>query len=542
MANAPNRDLTGRHSANISPAILAVTMFIAARVPLVSVAIADEAPPAPDSPQVVRPPESFFELVPERDRETARGFYGKYVDVDGISVAAAPEVDDAALVRTHEIVSHMLAGRPDVRRAMIERRTYLIIIGKGQVYTEMPEYRHRSNKEYWNERVRGTGGNPTSFGEENLLSLPVDRYDDESIAVHEFAHTIDGALRALDATWNERKRGVYDEAIAKGLYRGAYAATSPGEYWAEIVQSYFDSNRVNNWNHGPVGKREELREYDPAGYELVRSTFRLTPETDWRYSFRQSLPRVSAPPERFGIDPYYKKFTWARELIVLGREASDEALLAANDTIRKLFAYRHDILKALINDGVRVVILGRTERLADLPELRERAPGTIDLGGRTLDYAPGVRRVVIGEEAIVRPESGGSRSEVIRALAVASYRVTSSRPVDPNWDDRPRRQRQQYELNVSRLDRRFGERVAQLHAAAMAERRWRGTPAVHRPETYWAEGVLAYFDAVGRALPPEGSETAIDTREKLRDYDRPLYELVHETMAYAGRVEWRYRG
>ena len=99
---------------------------------------------------------------------------------------------DLALQRTHEIVTHMLAGRPDVVKAMVAKRMYLIVIGKDQVYTDMPEYRHHPDPAFQNERVRGTGGRPTSFGEENLLSLPLDRYDDESIAVHEFCHTIDG--------------------------------------------------------------------------------------------------------------------------------------------------------------------------------------------------------------------------------------------------------------------------------------------------------------------------------------------------------------
>ena len=53
---------------------------------------------------------------------------------------------------------------------------------------------------------------------------------------------------------------------------------------------------------------------------------------------------------------------------MIGRGASDEAMLKANDTIRKMFAYRHDILKALINDGVKLVVLGPDESLADLPE------------------------------------------------------------------------------------------------------------------------------------------------------------------------------
>ena len=130
-------------------------------------------------------------------------------------------------------------------------------------------YRNHPNPAFQNERVRGTGGfDVTSFGEENLLNLPLDRYDDESIAVHEFCHTIDAALRRIDPAWRERLAQTHRGAIARGLWKNAYTATNPAEYWAELCQSYFDCNRVNNWNHGPVGTREQLKLYDPEGYEL----------------------------------------------------------------------------------------------------------------------------------------------------------------------------------------------------------------------------------------------------------------------------------
>src|SRR3990172_6566425 len=231
-------------------------------------------------PPVTAPRESFFALVDEEDRDAAREFYKKYLDVGGMPVVASAEVDDKALRRTYEIVTHMLAGRPDVVEHMVQRQMYLIVIGKDQLYTAMPEYRDMPNPEFWNERVRGTGGRPTSFGEENLLSLPLDRYDDESIAVHEFCHTIDGALRSLDSDWSHRRDAAYRNAVAKGLYKNAYAGSNAGEYWAEIGQAYFDCNRVNNWNHGPIGNREQLKVYDPEGHELCRTTFKLGPEQD----------------------------------------------------------------------------------------------------------------------------------------------------------------------------------------------------------------------------------------------------------------------
>src|SRR5207302_1465483 len=156
--------------------------------------------------------------------------------------------------------------------------------------------------------------------------------------------------------------------------------------------SYFDCNRVNNWNHGPIGTREQLKAYDPEAYELVRTALNLSPAQDWRYTWRQRPPNVSSPPTKFHIDRYYTKFTWAREFPVIGRAASDRALLNANDTIRKMFAYRHDILKALINDGVRLVVLGNGESMSDLPETRAHK---IDPLARYLEYSPELKLIVV---------------------------------------------------------------------------------------------------------------------------------------------------
>jgi hypothetical protein len=98
-----------------------------------------------EAPPVTAPPESFFKIVREKDRDAARQFYKKYIDVKGMPVVAAGEVADQALQRTYSIVTHMLAGRPDVLEAMIKNEMYLIIIGKDQVYTDMPEYRNHPN-------------------------------------------------------------------------------------------------------------------------------------------------------------------------------------------------------------------------------------------------------------------------------------------------------------------------------------------------------------------------------------------------------------
>jgi hypothetical protein len=342
--------------------------------------------------------------------------------------------------------------------------------------------------------------------------------------VHEFCHTIDGALRSIDPTWNERKGSVYRNAMSKGLWKNTYAGSNPGEFWAEICQAYFDCNRVNNWNHGPIGTREQLKAYDPESYELVRTTFNLSPAQDWRYTWLQKLPNVVPPPAKSGIDPYYTKFTWAREFTVLGRQASDTALLKANDTIRKMFAYRHDILKALIADGVKLVVLGRNERLADLPEYRNwKETKAFDPLARLLEYSPETKLLIVPEENVLShpKEALAGDCLVIRLFAKALHHVTGTRPVDPNWEKRGR-EVQQYELRVKRLDVQFDERLQRLFDSAQKAGKWKGTAAVHDRVSYWAVGVLAYFDALGQEAAPGDAAHPINTREALKEYDPDL--------------------
>ena len=246
---------------------------------------------------------------------------------------------------------------------------------------------------------------------------------------------------------------------------------------------------------------------------------------------------------RFEVDPWYTKFTWARELPVLGRGASDSALLAANDVVRKLFAYRHDVLKALIADGVRLVVLGREERIADLPEYRRLAQAGgaegVDALARTLDYEPALKLLVVAEENVLADPAAPyvGDDQVIAVLARALHRVVGTRPVDTTASRG--QQQQQYELRVTRLDARWDARLAALHESATRAGRWRGTAASGDRGAYWVRGVLAYFDAAGQHAAPLDAPHPIATREALRAYDPGLWAFVEETMAYHGKVDWR---
>src|SRR5439155_16879484 len=181
--------------------------------------------------------------------------------------------------------------------------------------------------------------------------------------------------------------------------------------------------------------------------------------------------------------------------------------------------------KALITDGVKLVVLGRGERLADLPEIKALADrSSLDLLARSLDYDRGTKLLVVAEENVTanpgQPNVGDN--QVIRVLAGAVHHVAGTRPIDPDWETRPRSVWQQYELRVKRLDERVDQRLKDSHDQALAAGKWKGTSAVQDRASYWIAGVLAYFGAAGHATAPAGGEHAIVTREALQNYDPEL--------------------
>ena len=70
--------------------------------------------------RTVGPPPPELELDP---------FYEKYVSASGYPIVASGAVDDHALLEAAYLVDLMLARRPDVRAAMIESGSRLIVMG-----------------------------------------------------------------------------------------------------------------------------------------------------------------------------------------------------------------------------------------------------------------------------------------------------------------------------------------------------------------------------------------------------------------------------
>ena len=213
-------------------------------------------------------------------------FYQKYIETEGLYVTSSGKVSDEALLKACDIISLMLAKRPDVKAHMVKKGCHVMIIGKDEETCDLPEFAHICNCEdsikYWNWRARGFGGAPedefsSSCGEENLLALPQDKYVGENILIHEFAHLVHTVgIVGVEPDFNERLEALRQNAIRKGLWEKTYAVSNKEEYFAECVQSFFNCNRyaepangVHNW----VNRRTKLKAYDPDMYRLLQEYF-----------------------------------------------------------------------------------------------------------------------------------------------------------------------------------------------------------------------------------------------------------------------------
>lgn len=453
-------------------------------------------------------------------------FYAKYLDCDGIPVISSGRVDDRAFYRLRELLDKMLENRPDLRKTLVDAGFKYIIIAREEQVTDVPDYARMEPKEFWNRRARGFGGRTTSCGEENLLNLPEDRYADESIFIHELAHGLHSpGLRRCDPTFQQRLEALYEAAMARGLYKNDYASTNPAEYWAEAVQAFFDCDRENNWNHNHINTRKELIAYDPDVAAFVREIFRITDENDWRYVPLAKQPSVQKTPDSLNADGKFPKYVWCRGFSILGTpNVSDAAMLRAEEMVRNLFRYRHDILQEMIDADAALVLFDQK----DLPLPADvRTPLSIEAyvkendGKAVAEIPAGLR---IGVDAAASIEGA-----LLRDMALAAYLCTGMRPEDPEYADR--RQKQQYEIGLDRMDVRFDRKTGDLYANALEKKLWESTPAGRSRFEYFAQGVAAYFDI--------GLQPAVRTREKLTEYDPDLAALVGDVFQHPYRYDWR---
>jgi hypothetical protein len=258
-------------------------------------------------------------------------FYTQRVEVGGFPIVASERVNPFALEEAAHLVGLMIAKRADILEALVASGARMNLLAWNEFTTSQPEFKRftenpahgfpgLSGQDYWDARARGTGGSETdpfcTAAEENLLAYPGDPYATECILIHEFAHMIHlRGMNNIDPTFDHRVRKAYQDALARGLWKGAYASVNHYEYFAEGVQSWFDDNRVNDHDHNHVHLRSQLVEYDPGLAALCREVFGETELTYTKPTARLSGHLEGYDPSRAPTFVWPERLTEAKRLI-----------------------------------------------------------------------------------------------------------------------------------------------------------------------------------------------------------------------------------
>ena len=202
------------------------------------------------------------------------GVYGKYVDAGGVPIVSSLTVPDEALLRARDILSEMLAARPELYAALVRKGTRVAIGERGGVVSDLPEFRDSGIYDDLHSKTRGIyedelpqGGAITVAFEENILCHDGESNKGNDTLVHELAHAVEFAM---PDEFMERVDSAYRQAMEAGLWRGAYAASNAREYWAEAVMGWFALRGASRIG---ATTRSSLWSYDPGVATLVHEVF-----------------------------------------------------------------------------------------------------------------------------------------------------------------------------------------------------------------------------------------------------------------------------
>jgi hypothetical protein len=239
----------------------------------------------------------------ERPLDTGPGasFYAKQVTARGIPIRSSAKVSDKALFAARAMLRGMLAHRPDLAKWLALHDYRVAIIAPDEALLDLPDkagwtkpakddprltrcelkhYDERigalTDRQYWDNRARGIGGDRAAGAEEDVLGLRTSRYWGETIFVHEMGHNVLFAIEAVDPALYARVEAAYAHALNKGLWLNEYTTTTLQEYWAEGTQFWFDSNRLQAFDGRRILNHQDLADYDPQLYAVLAEAYGST--------------------------------------------------------------------------------------------------------------------------------------------------------------------------------------------------------------------------------------------------------------------------
>ena len=216
--------------------------------------------------------------------------------------------------------------------------------------------------------------------------------------------------------------------------------------------------------------------------------------------------RVTAPPKRLKLDPFYKKYVSAGGYpIVASDKVSDYALKEAAYIVDLMLAKRPDVRKAMIKSGSRLIVMAHNEFTTQIPEYRHfEKPDYWDARARGLGGSEEDPVCSCAEENVL-----GYAGDPYKAECILIHEFAHNIHL----------------RGLVNTDKSFDKRLNKTYRSAMAAGLWKGKYASTNRYEYWAEGVQSWFN---NNRPPDHDHNHVDTRKELREYDPGLAKLCKE--------------
>ena len=229
--------------------------------------------------------------------------------------------------------------------------------------------------------------------------------------------------------------------------------------------------------------------------------------------------KITSPPketaERLGLDARYTKHVDVHGFSIVGFEqVNDFAMIEAAYLIDTMLQNRPDILKALVDNRIRLVVMAYDQMTTDVPEHSKLKPKEYwDRRARGLGPSHPDSIVSCGEENLLNYPGDPYSTEniLIHEFAHAIH-----------------------SMGLKSIDQDFQKRLDAIYKNAKEKELWKDTYAGSNSGELFAEAVQTWFDTNRQNDP---SHNHVNTREELIEYDPELADLVQETF---GDIDWRY--
>ncbi len=217
-------------------------------------------------------------------------FYKKYITANGVVIVGSEKVSDAALLAARKTILHLTSKRPDVHEAILQHHPRISIMAHDETASELPEYGPNSDGQWGLGQMPGS---PTTLVWEKGICYEGNPDYISNFLLHEFVHDVHNlGMLATDPEVIDEIYAAFLSAVENGTF--IPPADEPledimpldayvdDEYFTFRVNAYYDLNEYfpGPWMHYDIGEqgprsgtREELRQIDPAIYEIIERYF-----------------------------------------------------------------------------------------------------------------------------------------------------------------------------------------------------------------------------------------------------------------------------